>query len=84
MTPINLEKRKYLESGIKFISIAKHSKNYSRKSEYYYKGALLLYRGGQREEAINAFKEASNDNNNFFSKPSKRTISSTSTMRRTQ
>ena len=42
------KENKYLESGIKFISIAKHSKNYSRKSEYYYKGALLLYRGGQR------------------------------------
>ena len=36
------------------------------RAESLYKAGLLLYRAGRRDEAIQAFRQASQDGNNFF------------------
>jgi hypothetical protein len=56
----------FLEAGRLYAFTAKNSGDVAARAETLYKGGLLLYRSGQREEAINAFTLASEDGNNLF------------------
>lgn len=56
----------YLEAGRLLAFTAKNSGEVSSRAENLYKGGLLLFRSGQREEAIEAFTMASEDGNNIF------------------
>lgn len=56
----------YLESGRIYALTAEKSKNWVRRAEALYKGGLLLFRSGKREEAIKALTAASQDGNNMF------------------
>ena len=42
------------------------SENWEKRAEALYKGGLLLYRSGRREEALKAFEGAANDGNNLL------------------
>lgn len=57
---------RYLDAGRLYKEIAQKSENWQRKTESLYKGGLLLYRAGRKEEAISALKEASQDGSNLF------------------
>lgn len=56
----------YLESGRIYTLIGNESTNFDGRAEAFYKGGLLLYRSGRREEAIAAFKKAAEDSNNLM------------------
>ena len=55
-----------LEAGRIYSLVGKESQNWEGRAEALYKGGLLLYKAGRREEAIDAFTKASNDGNNLF------------------
>jgi len=57
---------RYLEAGRLFASAANNAEQWDKKAEALYKGGLLLYRAGQREEAVKALQQASEDTNNIF------------------
>jgi hypothetical protein len=56
----------YMEAGRLYAFTAKNSGDVAGRAENLYKGGLMLYRSGQREEAVNAFTLASEDGNNLF------------------
>lgn len=56
----------YLKAGRLFTYTAENSYEWNKRAESLYKGGLLLYRAGKREEAISALKKASQDGNNLF------------------
>jgi tetratricopeptide (TPR) repeat protein len=57
---------RYLDAGRLFADAARNSDQWDRKAEALYKGGLLLYRAGQKEEAVKALTQAAEDTNNFF------------------
>jgi tetratricopeptide (TPR) repeat protein len=56
----------YLEAGRIYSFVGSESENWEGRAEALYKGGLLLYRSGRREEALEAFKKAKADGNNLF------------------
>lgn len=56
----------YLEAGRTYAFVGAENGNWEGRAEALYKGGLLLYRAGRREEAVAAFKQASEDGNNMF------------------
>lgn len=56
----------FLDAGRIYSLIGAESENWEGRAEALYKGGLLLYRAGRREEAIEAFKKAGDDGNNQF------------------
>ena len=57
---------RYLDAGRLFQKVATSSEDWSGRAEALYKSGLLLYRGGQRSEALEAFKAAADDGSNVF------------------
>jgi tetratricopeptide (TPR) repeat protein len=56
----------YLEAGRLFTLTGTNNNQWEGRAEALYKGGLLLYRSGRRDEALAAFKEAANDGNNIL------------------
>ncbi len=56
----------YLESGRIYALVGTENEAWEGRAEALYKGGLLLYRAGRRNEAIEAFKKASEDTNNLM------------------
>ena len=56
----------YLDAGRLFSLVGQGAENFEGRAEALYKGGLLLYRAGRREEALEAFKKAGEDGNNLF------------------
>lgn len=56
----------FLDAGRIYSLIGAESENWEGRAEALYKGGLLLYRAGRREEALEAFKKAGEDGNNLF------------------
>lgn len=56
----------YLDAGRLFSLVGSEAENWEGRAEALYKGGLLLYRAGRREEAMEAFKKAGDDGNNLF------------------
>ncbi len=56
----------FLDAGRIYSLIGAESENWEGRAEALYKGGLLLYRAGRREEAMDAFKKAGDDGNNLF------------------
>lgn len=56
----------FLEAGRLYSLVGKEAENYSGRAEALYKGGLLLFRSGRRDEAIAAFKDAAADGSNLF------------------
>ena len=57
---------KFLDAGRIYALTGEKSENFEGRAEALYKGGLLLYRAGRREEAIKAFEQASQDGNNLL------------------
>lgn len=69
LTDLAEEHRKaneWLEAGRIYTLTADEGAMAEKRAESLYKGGLLLYRAGQRKEAIDAFRKASEDGNNLF------------------
>ena len=60
------KKNEYLEAGRLYTYTAEKSIDSSDRAEGLYKGGLLLYRSGRREEAIESLTKASQDGDNIF------------------
>lgn len=60
------EMNELLDAGRTYVNIAEQSEDGTSRAEALYKGGLLLYRAGKREEAMKAFTQASQDTNNLF------------------
>lgn len=60
------ENNEYLSAGRTYALTGSKSQNWDQRAEALYKGGLLLYRSGRREEAIEAFQQAANDGNNLL------------------
>lgn len=56
----------YLEAGRLFTLTGSSNNQWEGRAEALYKGGLLLYRSGRRDEALAAFKEAADDGNNIL------------------
>ena len=56
----------YLKAGRTYAFIGKEAIDWDSRAEALYKGGLLLFRAGRRDEALNAFTEASQDTNNLL------------------
>ena len=56
----------YLEAGRIYAFVGEESSNLESRAETLYKGGLLLFRAGRKEEAIAAFQKAKADGNNLF------------------
>ena len=56
----------YLEAGRLYTFVGNETANLEARAEALYKGGLLLYRAGRREEAVAAFQKAKSDGNNVF------------------
>lgn len=56
----------YLEAGRLYGLVGKEAENFEGRAEALYKGGLLLFRSGRREEALAAFRDAAEDGNNLF------------------
>lgn len=56
----------YLEAGRLYTYAAQRISSDEDRAETLYKGGLLLYRAGRRQEAVKAFTSASEDGNNLF------------------
>lgn len=56
----------YLEAGRLYAFAAEKNEDWPNRAEALYKGGLLLYRAGKRDEAIKAFQQASEDGQNEF------------------
>jgi tetratricopeptide (TPR) repeat protein len=56
----------YLEAGRIYAFIGEEGTNLESRAETLYKGGLLLFRAGRKEEAIAAFQKAKADGNNLF------------------
>jgi tetratricopeptide (TPR) repeat protein len=60
------ESNQYLDAGRIYALTGSKSENYEGRAEALYKGGLLLYHAGRREEALKAFNQASQDGNNLL------------------
>ncbi len=70
------EANRFLEAGKLYALAGGESGNLENRAESLYKGGLLLYRAGRKEEAINAFRKAAEDaNNQFYSNLAKERLS---------
>jgi tetratricopeptide (TPR) repeat protein len=56
----------YLEAGRIYASAGAKNPSWEGSAESLFKGGLLLYRAGRRDEAIQAFKTASQDSTNRY------------------
>jgi hypothetical protein len=56
----------FYEAGSLHVYLATHMKDWDQRAESFYKGGLLLYRAGKREQAIQALQSAKEDGNNPF------------------
>lgn len=56
----------YLEAGRLYTFTAESAIDWNGRAESLYKGGLLLYRSGNREEAIESLTKASQDGDNLF------------------
>ena len=56
----------YLEAGRLYTFTADSAVDWSGRAESLYKGGLLLYRSGKRQEAIDSLTKASQDGDNLF------------------
>lgn len=56
----------YLEAGRLYALTGSENNQWDGRAEALYKGGLLLYRSGRREEALAAFQAAANDGNNLL------------------
>ena len=56
----------YLDAGRLFNQVGEGSENWEGRAEALYKGGLLLYRAGRRDEALSSFRQAATDTNNLF------------------
>ncbi len=56
----------YLEAGRLYALTGSENNQWDGRAEALYKGGLLLYRSGRREEALAAFQQAANDGNNLL------------------
>ena len=56
----------YLNAGRAYALVGKESVDWDHRAEALYKGGLLLFRAGRSQEAIQAFREASQDKNNLL------------------
>lgn len=56
----------FLEAGRIYTFTAKNTQSWQGRAEALYKGGLLLYRAGRRQEAVEAFELASEDGENLF------------------
>lgn len=57
---------KYLDAGRIYALTGEKSTDWENRAEALYKGGLLLYRSGRREEALSAFEQAASDSNNLL------------------
>jgi hypothetical protein len=55
-----------LDAGRIYAMVGAQSEDWEGRAEALYKGGLLLYKAGRREEALEALNNASNDGNNLF------------------
>jgi tetratricopeptide (TPR) repeat protein len=60
------QSNQYLDAGRLFSLVGEGSENWEGRAEALYKGALLLYRAGRRDEALTSFRAAAADTNNLF------------------
>jgi len=60
------QSNQYLDAGRVYALTGSKSENYERRAEALYKGGLLLYRAGRREDALEALTKASQDGNNLL------------------
>lgn len=58
------EQSDYLEAGRIYALTGKSNNQWEGRAEALYKGGLLLFRSGRKDEAIQAFKEAASDGGN--------------------
>jgi tetratricopeptide (TPR) repeat protein len=56
----------YLEAGRLYTLTGTENNQWEGRAEALYKGGLLLYRSGRREEAMTAFQQAADDGNNLL------------------
>ncbi|HYX33641.1 MAG TPA: tetratricopeptide repeat protein [Oligoflexus sp.] len=56
----------YLEAGRLYTQTGTENNQWEGRAEALYKGGLLLYRSGRRDEAMAAFKQAADDGNNLL------------------
>ncbi|MFW7380130.1 MAG: tetratricopeptide repeat protein [Oligoflexus sp.] len=66
LAEIYRQNNEYLEAGRLYTLTGSESENWEGRAEALYKGGLLLYRSGRREEALEAFNKAANDGNNLL------------------
>lgn len=66
LAEIHRQNNEYLEAGRLYTLTGSESENWEGRAEALYKGGLLLYRSGRREEALDAFTKAANDGNNLL------------------
>ena len=60
------QSNQYLDAGRLFSLVGEGSENWEGRAEALYKGGLLLYRAGRRDEALTSFRAAASDTNNLF------------------
>jgi tetratricopeptide (TPR) repeat protein len=60
------EANNYLEAGRLYAFAGSEAEQWEGKTESLFKGGLLLYRAGRRDEAIEAFRKASQDQGNRY------------------
>jgi tetratricopeptide (TPR) repeat protein len=56
----------YLEAGRLYALTGSENNQWEGRAEALYKGGLLLYRSGRRDEAVAAFQKAADDGNNLL------------------
>src|SRR5690606_4983917 len=56
----------YLEAGRLYTLTGTENNQWEGRAEALYKGGLLLYRSGRRDEAMAAFQQAADDGNNML------------------
>ena len=66
LAEIHRENNEYLDAGRLYALTGTKTKNWDKRAEALYKGGLLLYRSGRREEALKAFEQAAGDGNNLL------------------
>ncbi len=66
LAEIYRKNNQYLDAGRIYALTGAKSENWEKRAEALYKGGLLLYRSGRREEAVKAFEQAASDGNNLL------------------
>ncbi len=60
------QENNFLEAGRLYTQAGSSNNQWEGRAEALYKGGLLLFRAGRRDEAINAFKQAASDGSNLL------------------